>query len=600
MCGIVGFTGENNSKLLHKQLKSIRHRGRDDTAAVFSHGLNFGMNRLAILDLTRGLYPMRYKHYILLYNGEIYNFKTLQKHLQTFNIRCKTSCDAEVILPLYDKYGSKAFSLLEGMYAISILNTKTKEIILCRDKAGEKPLYYYHDKSIFVYASETRAILIHPGVKMRLDKTALIEYTDRGYAANKSLIRGIRKVAPSEMVVFSLKTHTLRSKKYWSIPLRNSADTGTRTELVGKLDELIRASVNMRLLADVPVGCFLSGGIDSSIITNYAVRQQPDILTYSVAFPGYKQEDESFYASTVAKWLRTKHTIIECTPQKVIDIVENVGSLIDDPISDPAFIPTLIMAKEARKKVKVVLTGEGADELFAGYTRYSKHLMIEVLRNSPFLYKTTRLVSWLTGNRRLTNVQKKLTDRFHAQHIWKQEEAGRLLYTNQPLNNKHRFLGRTKLQVLVSMQASDFRGYLAEQLLMKVDKATMAENLEARAPYLDSRIVSFAFGLAQEHKIHNLSNKYILRLVAQKYFPKWFAWRAKHGFSVPLRDWFITFLRPLVIESITTFSRTNDLINTQFYKKIVDDHLERRFDNSDKIWSMIVLSAWLKQHTITR
>lgn len=600
MCGIVGFSGKKNYSLLHAQLESIKHRGRDDTATVFSSGFNFGMNRLAIIDLTKGLYPMKYKHYILLYNGEIYNYKTLRKRLLESGILCKTSCDAEVILPLYDTYGQKAFSMLEGMFAVCILDTKQKKVVLCRDKAGEKPLYYYHHGSTFVFASEVKAILLHPDVPHGLNLQALHNYASQGYSATESLVSGIEKVLPSTYTEYSLVSHKVRSQTYWKLPFHSIPLPSPFHESVNELNLLLEHSVNLRLVADVPVGCFLSGGIDSSVITLFATKKQPDIHTFSVSFPSHTKDDESFFASSVASWLKTKHTVVECTPRKVMDIVRNIGEYIDDPVSDPAFIPTLIMAAEARKKVKVVLTGEGADELFAGYTRYPRHLVIEAIRKSHPLFLTSQIVTRLTGEKRFKNIAKTLPERFHAQLIWKPEEATKLFKTSSTEKYINTYLSRTDLDMLASMQATDFRGYLAEQLLMKVDKATMLENLEARAPYLDSKIIGFAINIPRDFKIRGLKNKYILRKLTERYFPKWFAWRPKHGFSVPLGSWFRKELKPFVFESLDTLTLYPSIFKTDYYKSIIADHIEGRSENTDKVWSMIVLAGWLKYHKIAK
>ena len=596
MCGIAGFTGGKNFTLLNKQLHAIQHRGHDDRTTVYSNGVNFGMNRLAIVDLTKGLYPMRYKQWILLYNGEIYNYKEIQqKHLSN-KIHFKTSCDAEVILPLYEKYGVRAFSILEGMFAICIVDTKAKKVILSRDKVGEKPLYFYHNKSQLVFGSEIKSVLIHPQVIKKVNTNSFHNYLYQGYSSTDSLISNVSKVLPSECLEFSLDTHTFHRMQYWKPSYTTSL--ARFDESVETLRALIEKSVNLRLVADVPVGCFLSGGLDSSIISYFAAKTKPNIHTYSVSFPSLEKYDESQYATAVSSWLGTQHKTIVCTPNDIQEILSNIGLYIDEPVSDPAFIPTLIMAREARKSVKVVLTGEGADELFAGYSRYPKQLLIETIKKSPFITNCFRIASFLTNHKHFNNISKTLSERYHTQQIWFPNEINTLCKNSTYSKQPSEYFLIKKLTTLNSMLQTDFRGYLAEQLLMKVDKATMAANLEARAPYLDSEIMDFAFKLPQQFKLNRFQNKYILRKVAEEYFPKSFVWRRKHGFSVPLQEWLKSDLREQVYDSVDYLSSFQTQINIKYYLEKVNNHMQGVEDNTDKIWSMLIFSNWINYHNI--
>jgi len=598
MCGIVGFTGKKNLSKLSSLLVRIEHRGRDGRAMFYDRGIHLGMNRLAIIDLSPNLYPMKYKQYRLIFNGEIYNYQDLKQELIHQGISFSTTSDAEVILPLFALYGLKAFDKLEGMFAICIYDRVRRRIILARDKSGEKPLYYMQGASGFVFASEMKVLLSFDTKKRKLNRGRLPQYLTQGFIyAPDTLVREIKKIPPSSYVMYDIRRKTLTGKEYWE-PVRHFTFLKNTEEghVVDYLDALLRDSVRLRLLADVPVGCFLSGGVDSSLVTLFAAQQKRNMHTFSVSFPGYARDDESHYASRVAKQLGTNHTVVRCTPQRVYELFKNIGMLIDEPIVDPAFLPTLLMAEEARKHVKVVLTGEGADELFGGYSRYMKQLVGESIRRKfPFMPHLSATIPI----HQFQALSKTLQERYSAQGIWNTQSLIRLLKGKVTMLFKHRYLQTyAASNPLLSMQLADYRGYMAEQLLMKIDKSTMAKNLESRAPYLDSRIISFAFGLPPSEKIRLTRGKYILKKVAERYFPQSFVWRSKHGFDVPLDDWFRKDLREFVYQSADLVSTYNELFITGYYEQIVSDHMKGTSNNADKIWSMIVLTDWLTRHHI--
>ena len=601
MCGIVGFTGTNNRYKLNSLLSLIEHRGRDGRSCYSSRDIQMGMNRLAIIDLSPNLYPMRYKHYVLVFNGEIYNFNDLKLRLQSQGVHFKTKSDAEVILPLFYRYGPKAFDMFEGMFAICIYDTKKHQIILARDKSGEKPLYVTQTQSGIVFASEIKVLLSIPDVLKKIDYSGLPHYLTHGFVcAPDTLIKNIKKIPPACYVVYEIKTKRLHTYPYWK-PVRQhsrlSSDAIAKNEQT--LDGLLRKSVGLRLVADVPVGCFLSGGMDSSLITYYASHVKPNIHTYSISFPHHGEQDESQYALYVAKRLQTRHTQIECTSKAVYELFNNIETFIDEPIIDPAVLPTLLLAKEARKTVKVVLTGEGADELFGGYTRYAGELVKEFVhrRVTPF---SVAGFFWRTAFRnKFQHVLQNLQDRYSPQHAWTHKELTGLLGYHPSPRAQNSFVHFAYTNPLLFMQLTDYRGYMAEQLLNKIDKSTMARNLEARAPYLDSSVINFAFSLPNNQKIRFLQGKYILKKVAQRYFPLSFVWRPKHGFDVPLADWFRKDLKPLVYQSLESLSFYRELFHIDYYQKIITDHMENRSDNANKIWSMVVLGNWLTRHKIT-
>lgn len=600
MCGIVGFVGNKNAKLLNTLLDEIEHRGRDDRAEYFSGRVHMGMNRLAIVDLRKGIYPIRYKQYILLYNGEIYNHEALREQLAQKNIYLPLGCDAYVILPLFDLYKDKAFALLEGMFALSIYDTKRKELVLARDKSGEKPLYYAQTNDIFAYASETRALIpLLPHSHVR--DTSMKQYLSKGYVfGRETILDPINKVLPSECLVYSQKQKTFQARRYWKPKILRSGKEPDQKDhrYVQTLQSLVEASVKSRMLSDVAVGCFLSGGIDSALVAHFASKIASGLRTYSVAFPGFVRNDEAYFARFAARTLGTNHTEVICTPKSLYQIFSTLGDLIDEPISDPAILPTLLLSQEARKSVKVVLTGEGADEVFAGYPRYMRQLIIEQVRSQKMLMSPLLFGLRMLLPHRFTQVAQSLEARYAVQRIWSQGER-RLLNSSWGESDTQIYYSSGSLpDPLLRMQLSDYRGYLSEQLFMKADKSTMAFNLESRAPYVDTDIMNFAFTLPGQDKAPWFQGKYLLKRVASLYFPWWFVWRPKHGFSVPLREWFCDELKSFALESVANIQKYAPSINHAFYASMVDDHLHRRSDNADKIWSMLVMGFWLKRHSL--
>lgn len=602
MCGIVGFTGRKNPKLLDKLLQTVSHRGRDERITVYPKGLNLGMNRFSIIDLSKNLYPMRYKHYWLIFNGEIYNYLTLKKQLGEKGVKFSSSCDGEVILPLYDLYGFGTFSKLEGMFAICIYDEKENKLILARDKSGEKPLYYFLNQQKFIFASELKTILKSVFGNWRINREALVDYLRHGSVANEdTLVDGVKKLLPSTYVVFNLRDKRLDGGVYWQPKIMHVDKNIDEEGLSNRLDKLIRKSVKMRLIADVPLGGFMSGGVDSGLIAYFASQEIKGFKTYSISFPDYSWYDESSYSKSLSNFLGTDHTEIACTDKSVREVMEDIAVYIDEPIVDPAALPTYLLAKESRKSVKVVVTGEGADELFGGYYRFHKQLLglklRKIFKYLPFIKRARDL--WLPH--RLNRVFEPFAEQYSPLNVWSYEELASLL--------KLKFKGKSIIEKfsreyaddpLLVMQLTDYRGYLAEQLLMKVDKLTMTHNLESRAPYLDTELINFALSLPPEYKLRRIHGKYLLRKVAQKYLPNKIAWRMKRGFSLPLGVWFREDYKDLVYESLKILGDYKNIFDLSYYDRIVKEHMqdEGLKGHRDKLWSMVVLAKWLRYYDI--
>jgi len=601
MCGIIGFTGPQNPNQLKQLQRLILHRGKDEITQHYQLNVNLGMNRLAINDLSAGLYPLKYKHYSLIYNGEIYNQKLLKKELKENVINFKTTCDGEVILPLFDKLGIKAFAKLEGMFALAIVDQKNKKLILARDKSGQKPLYYSNNKNVFSFSSEIKVLQKLLKTNSQLNLSKLPTYFREGsLVGQQTLLKNINKLVPASFLEVNLKDLSIAKNKYWHPRIHKPPQLNEK-KLTDKLDELLFDSVSKRLLSDVPIGSFLSGGVDSSLITYYAAQKNKQFKTYSVVFPKYSKDDESFFSTTVAQKLNTNHSQIECTAHKALTIINKIGSLIDEPIIDPAVIPTYLISQRARKDIKVVLSGEGADELFGGYYRYPKHLTglwIQKYFPQPF-WEAIKPIVPKRISYKINKALTPLANYYSSQDVWTPQELKQLLPNinyqpqhcppSQNLFQKNPFL---------AMQVRDYHHYLGEQLLMKIDKFTMLHNLEARAPFLDTKLINFAFSLPNKYKIKGINNKYLLRQVAARHLPPQIAWRPKKGFTVPLDDWYHHELKPLVKETILSLSHLKNIFNHYYLKQIVDEHLSHKRNHRDKIWSLIVLNQWLQSNDI--
>lgn len=580
MCGIVGFTGSKDFIKLEKLLTLLEHRGRDETSRWWNGGVNLGINRLAVNDLRPGLYPIKYKRYVLVYNGEIYNYLELKEYLAKRGVRLSSHCDGEVILPLFDLDGYAAFDRLEGMFAAAIVDTAGNRLILARDKMGEKPLYYYRTGKKLVFASEMKVLLNGISNRWSINPASLPEYLQQGFVFGpKTIVRGIKKLLPAQVIDLDLKTNKVSQARYWKPKIHQVINEEPVENLAERLEDELDRSVRQRLLSDVPVGCFLSGGVDSGLVTYFASKYKGKLRSYSVGFPSSFEDDESKYSRELAERLSTDHQEIVCTQDSCLPIVENIGKTIDEPISDPAALPTFLLSKLASKSVKVVLTGDGGDEVFGGYDRYRRQLVVEkfkILRLFPPLHK-----------------------RYSTQGIWQNDELKLLLKIPSPPLKFPSILkkleGKNPLQ---AMQLTDFNGYLPEQLLMKVDKMTMRHTLEARAPLLDSRLVEFGLNLPNRLKIHRGKGKFLLKKVAEKFLPKSLVRRPKHGFTLPINLWLREKFRPLAEDSAAAIGESSSLFNRQTYQRILADHLNTRCNYGDKIWSMVILTRWAKEYRV--
>lgn len=590
MCGILGFSGKENLSKINILLDLIEHRGRDERVFYYDSNVNFGMNRLSIIDLKKNIYPVIRKNCTLIFNGEIYNYKKIKSKLIKKGYNFNTNSDSEVILPMYELYGMDFLKYLDGMFAIAIFDKSKNEIILSRDKFGEKPLYFSQINNELYFSSEVK-VLLKCTDKVTISNKGLNEYLSNGFVGEgKTVFNSIEKLRPGEYLKYNVDTKEIIRFKYFSInSLFKDKKIKNNSNVIKKL---IKNSVESRLLSDVPVGIFLSGGIDSSLIAYYAKNISKISRAYTVSFFDLKF-DELKYSKYVSDKLGLKLTIINCTAKSIKEIINNIGNSIDEPISDPAFIPTYLMAKRARKDVKVVLSGEGADEFFLGYRRYLKEFYIDKLRNNIFIKKIKPFFGKFDKFKKIYST---FDSYYKTNNIWSNNDLKNLL----EVTNKKNIISNYSHQnnVLNKMQIIDINNYLPEQLLMKIDKSTMLNNLESRSPFLNISIAKYALNLRKKDLLFINKNKIVLKKIASEYFGKKFAWRRKHGFELPLGEWFRKELKENVDESLILCKKYKKFFNYSFYKKIVDQHMSCEKNNYEKIWNMIVILKVMEYYEI--
>lgn len=611
MCGIAGFIETNpKTKLgqLQKMARSLAHRGPDDEGFYLKNGVGLGFQRLSIIDLSKaGHQPMtnEKKNIWLVFNGEIYNYQELRTKLEKLGHKFKSRTDTEVIIHAYEQWGKQCLKYFNGMFAFAIWDEKEKKLFAARDRIGIKPFYYYFDGNNFIFGSELKSIINYPDFKKELDKESLYQYLYFQYVPSpRSIYKNTHKLLPGHYLIF--KNGQTEVNKWWEA-LNFKSKEISEIEALEKLEKLLISSVKYRLIADVPVGCFLSGGTDSSLVSAIAQRLAPGKLkTFTIGFWD-KKYNEAQYAKKVAKYLGTDHTELYLKPKDVIEAISKMPEFYDEPFSDPSQLPTYLVSKLARKKVKVVLSGDGGDELFCGYDRYEfmekrkfvlaipqwlKTLMIIILENSHTEY--CHKVAYALQNSDLPNLYQYTIGIFRPRSI-------RNLLGFKPDFSKTIFcqtLTKTNEMPLLSrLMLTDLKNYLPDDILAKVDRASMATSLEARIPLLDYRVVQFILSLPLEYKYKNGERKYLLKRILYQYFPKEFFDRPKQGFGVPLADWFRERLKYLLNEYLSPKKICKQgLFNEQEVSRLVKTHLSGHYDNYHLLWTLIMFEMWYDEY----
>ena len=609
MCGISGGIGPSapSKQLLDAQLKSIEHRGPDDKGTYLNQGISLGMCRLAIVEIADGKQPASdaSEKIHIVWNGEIYNYRDLRYELEQRGVHCRDSSESEVVINLYLEFGLEFINKLNGMFAIAIHDSRDESLHLIRDRMGKKPLWIsqLNDGTLF-FASEVRALMLaRPDRTLRTDMIA--EVMQYGYINSpNSAFNEISQVPPSSVMTWrSGKTTT---KKYWEPDFDTKVQIPYE-EALENTKKLIEESVSRRLISERPLGSFLSGGYDSTIVTAYMAKLMSErVQTYSIGFHN-TQYNEAHHAKQVANYLGTNHheEILRTDPALV---VEKISHVLDQPFADSSIVPTYLLAKFARENLIVALGGDGGDEVFGGYDRYLATPVMQKL--NPFLGLARSGLKFAGrqsfGNtRKINRVGSQLSSKasLAARYssilsLTQPDELSKLVNPNLASNRAENLhlsqFAAGKLSSFDRMIRSDLDAYLPGDLLVKVDIATMANGLELRSPLLDVNVVEWGISLPRNYKIKGLETKHILKDVARSLVPANLIDRPKMGFGIPRAEWLRTGLKEMVIDTLTDSTATQrGWLNPVEVRKVIDIHMAGQ-DKDNLLWPMLMLELWAR------
>ncbi len=629
----------------------IVHRGPDSEGLWIDDTVALGMRRLSIIDLQTGNQPVfsEDKSVVVMMNGELYNYREIRAGLKKRGHKFVTETDTEIVPHLYQEYGDDFVDHLNGMFAITLWDTRRKRLVIARDRYGEKPLYYGVFDGKLIYASEPKALLAHPSVTAELNLDALRQYVSFDYVpAPDSIFKGVNKLPAAH--IMTVENGEIKTRRYWNLSWEKRSHSYTRSEVDltlgergGSLDvqgnngvtndtptnrvsafdgathelrELLSDAVRMRLVADVPLGILLSGGVDSSAVAAFAAQHATDaVKTFSIGFTE-DSFDETRYAREVAAHLGTDHYEEILSVTKAADLISEIGGWLDEPLSDGSLIPTYLLSRFVRKHVTVALGGDGGDEIFAGYPMYYGHKVAGAYRSIPQFVKSLVIEPIV---RRLPVSNKNLSFDYKAKrfvksaryetlqrhHSWfgsfSFDEQSSLL-TENVIRQTHGdiYAGpRNLLDIcdakneIEQMQYVDMNFYMAEDILTKVDRASMAVSLETRSPFLDMRIGQFAASLPLDYKLRGSKGKYILKKSVENMLPKTILTRSKKGFGIPIADWLKGRLNPLMHDLLSP-KRLNDqgLFESNYVQTLITEHENGIASHHKQLWTLLVFQLW--------
>jgi asparagine synthase (glutamine-hydrolysing) len=630
MCGIYGYlspAGTIDPTLLGRMGRQLEHRGPDDEGEIILNAadvsVGLGHKRLSIIDLSpAGKQPMTNedKTIWITFNGEIYNFKEIRKELEGKGHSFRSHSDTEVIVHLYEELGAQCLERLNGMFAFALWDTKQQSLFLARDRAGKKPLHYCVIGGHLLFASEIKALVQHPLVSRELDLKSLNKYLAYEYVpAPNTIFKDIKKLEPGHYLLF--RNGVALSSQYWDVPIEDyPISDRTEGQYVDELKELLERAVTARLLAaDVPVGLFVSGGLDSGVVAAMARRAKENLECFSIGFEE-ASFDESRYAEQVARSLGIKHHLKIFRAQEMLRMVERLPEILDEPLADPSILPLFLLSQFAAEHMKVVLSGDGGDELFAGYQTYQAHKLVTFYDALPGFVKESikalafRLPvshSYLSTDFKIKQFLKGVGVSSEVRFfLWRgafsnaerhgllRPEVRRELQNENAYEELYRYVRKSGLtKELERILYLSMKLYLQDNNLVTVDRASMANGLEVRSPLLDRDVVDFVCRLPMEYKLNGLKTKYILKKVAEQYLPRNIVYRKKRGFGVPLAAWLTDELRDFMLDYLSqeTMERQG-IFDYPYVSRLIDEQLTMKKDNRELLWTLLVFQTWYERY----
>ncbi len=646
MCGITGWANldakscvpDHSKAVLHQMCNWMKHRGPDSEGLWLDSGVALGMRRLSIIDLHTGEQPVysEDKSIVVVMNGELYNFREIRQDLEKRGHKFETQTDTEILPHLYEEYGEELVEHLNGMFAFALWDKRQQKLLLARDRFGEKPLYYGVFGGKLIFASEPKVLLENPSVKPEINTDALRQYLSFDYVpAPASIYKGILKLPSAHLLI--LEKGEIKTRRYWNLSWQKNGgnphvskeanpESGALTNVRASalsfekatkdLRELLADSVRMRLVSDVPLGILLSGGVDSSSVAAFATQFSTEkVKTFSIGFEE-NSFDESKFAREVAAHLGTEHYEEKLSVEKAADLISEIGTWLDEPMSDGSLLPTFLLSRFVRKHVTVALGGDGGDEIFAGYPMYFGHKLARVYEQLPRFLRSgliepvinnlpvsTKNLSFDYKAKRFVAASKyDVVTRHHSWFGSFSIDAQRDLLSKDVLAQTSDDIyadAKNLLKIcdakneIERMQFLDMNFYLAEDILTKVDRASMAVSLEVRAPFLDPRVAQFAASLPLEYKLRGSKGKYILKKAVEPLLPKSILQRPKKGFGIPIAEWLKGRLNPLAHDLLAPDRLKNQgLFNTNYVQKILLEHEQGKASHHKQLWTLLAFQLW--------
>ena len=631
MCGIAGFVdfkAQSSEVLLRKMTERLHHRGPDDGGIFFTerNGVQIGLGhrRLSILDLSsHGHQPMAFEGVQIVYNGEVYNFKEIREDLEREGYRFDSASDTEVILKSYHRWGLDALKRFNGMFAIAIFDSGKNRCYLIRDRSGIKPLYWYQKEGTLLFASELKSFHIWPGFDKRIDLDAVGLFLQYQYIPEpRSIFRYVKKLRAGHYCEIDLKNEKVYEHRYWDVIDHYNRPTLdlSESEAMKETERLLKSAFEYRMVSDVPVGIFLSGGYDSSIVTALLQQDRTEKLkTFTIGFyeKGY---DESPHAKRVAEYLGCDHTEYYCTQKEALEILPLLPEIYDEPFADSSAIPTILVSRLAREQVTVSLSADGGDELFAGYDIYPQSIRyFQTLSKIPKPMRPSilalmewiepRSIPWLRHTYNFETRYAKVMEMLASETPLESLRQRRIHMTETEIDKIMRYtykrpgtnfdLSKTlrrDLDDLGRMLAIDYKSYMLDDILTKVDRATMSVSLEGREPLLDYRLIEFAARLPSHFKYREGRKKYLLREIAHKYLPREMMERPKMGFGVPIFEWFRDELKYYFLHYLDRERLEREgIFETDKVIELRDRYLRGEAVNVEKLWSFLIFEMWYER-----